>query len=110
VQYTVEPEVVEGCDCPDCRAGKHLYALHRWRDGQWQFVGVSLQAYASTDECKRTHWWGIEFHAEDVWEDGTAIVPPENAQRPTSSIGGKVTLDLNALHLSAEALRKHWLK
>jgi len=110
VKYTVEPEIVEGCECEDCRAGRHLYALHRWLGGQWTFVGVSLQSYASAEDCKRHHYWGIEFQADAVWEDGTAILPPESTERPKSSTGRKVTLDLDAFQKAAERLKGHWLR
>jgi hypothetical protein len=110
VKYTVEPEIVEGCECEDCRAGRHLYALHRWLGGQWTFVGVSLQSYASADDCKRTHWWGIEFRPDDVWEDGTPITPPEHMEKPASGSGRKVVLNTAALQQAAERLKGHWLR
>jgi hypothetical protein len=98
------------CDCPDCRAGIHLYELHCWQDGQWQFVGVSLQSYASAAECKRSHWWGIKFRADDVWEDGTPITPPKHIEKPASGTGRKVMLDTAALQKAAERLKGHWLR
>jgi len=100
--------MIEGCRCDDCRTGRHLYALHRWQDGQWQFVGISLQSYASADECKQQHWWGIQFEPGDTWEDDTPVVPPERIERPKSSTGRKVTLDQKAFVKSAEALERHW--
>ena len=109
MKYAVTPVTETDCDCPDCRAGRHLYELNRWRDGQWQFVGVSLQSYASAKDCKQHHYWGIEFQAGDVWEDGTAILPPESAERPKSNTGRRVTLDLDAFQKSAGALKRHWL-
>jgi hypothetical protein len=92
VKYTVEPEIVEGCECEDCRAGRHLYA----RCG-------------SADACKRDHWWGIEFRAEDTWEDGTPITSAEQMEEPASGTGQPVTLDTDALQKSAEALERHWI-
>ncbi len=107
--------MIEGCRCDDCRAGRHLYELHRWQDNQWQFVGISLQVYASAEDCQRHHHWGIAFHAEDVWEDGTAILPPESIgqahpEKPKSGTGRRVTLDQKALVKAAEALERHWLR
>ena len=110
VKYTVEPEIVEGCECEDCRAGRHLYELHCWQDDQWTFVGVSLQSYASAEDCKRTHWWGIEFHADDVWEDGTPITSPKQMEKPASGTGRKVMLNTAALQQAAERLKGHWLR
>ena len=110
MKYTVEPQVVAGCECEDCRAGRHIYALQRWQDGKWIVAGVSLQSYASADECKRNHRWGIEFCADDVWEDGTQVMPPEHMQTPASACGHKVMLDTAALQKSAERLKLHWLQ
>jgi hypothetical protein len=103
------------CDCPDCRAGKHLYELHCWRDGQWQFVGISLQSYASTEDCQRQHHWGLQFRPDDTWEDGTAILLPESIgqahpEKPKSGTGRRVTLDQAAFVKAAEALERHWLR
>ena len=104
--------MIEGCRCDDCRAGRHLYALHRWQDNQWQFVGISLQSYASADECKQQHPWGILFEPGDTWEDGTPVVPPEPACKKewSSSTGGRVTLNQRAFAEAAEALKRHWLR
>jgi hypothetical protein len=110
VKYTVEPQVVAGCECKDCRAGSHIYALQRWQDGKWIVVAVSLQSYASADECKRTHRWGIEFHANDVWEDGIQITAAERTEKPASPCGGKVMLNTAALQKSAERLKLHWFQ
>lgn len=110
MKYTVEPEIVEGCECDDCRAGRNIYTLHRWQGGQWAVVAVSLQSYASADECKRTHRWGIEFRADGVWEDGTQVMPPEHMETPASACGHKVMLDTGALQKSAERLKGHWLR
>jgi len=110
MKYTVEPEMVGACECEDCRAGRHLYTLRRWQNGQWTVVAVSLQSYASADECKRTHRWGIEFHADDMWEDGTQITATERMDKPASACGRKVMLDTAALQESAERLKGHWLR
>jgi len=77
-------------------------------DGQWTFVGVSLQSYASADECKQNHWWGIEFRAEDTWEDGTPITSAERVEKAASGTRRRVILDTEALQRSAEALERHW--
>lgn len=113
VKYKVRLVTQANCHCPDCRAGKHLYELHRWRDGEWQFVGISLQSYASAEDCQRNHHWGIPFQAEDVWEDGTPILPPERRGQAQpaklkSGAGHKVILDHKAFVKSAEALERHW--
>jgi len=110
MKYIVKPAIVGSCDCPDCRAGRHLYELHRWQDGQWRFVGVSLQSYASTEDCQRHHHWGIGFQTDDVWEDETPILPPERTERSKSSTGCRVTLDQKAFVKAAEALEQHWLR
>ena len=112
MKHKVEPVRVADCDCPDCRVGKHLYELFRWQDDQWQFVGISLQGYASTTECQQKHRWGIEFAAEDTWEDGTPILPPAREEPASpkpgkSGGGGRVVLDLEKLAQSAAALEKH---
>jgi hypothetical protein len=107
VKYTIAPEIVDGCDCEDCRAGRHLYALHRWADGHWTFVGVSLPSCGSADACKRDHWWGIEFRAEDTWEDGTRITAAERMETAASGTGRKVILDTAALLRSTAALERH---
>lgn len=115
VTYRVIPVTRADCDCPDCRAGKHLYELHCWQDGQWRFVGVSLQSYGSAEDCKQHHYWGIEFQADDVWENETSILPPESIgqahpDKPKSGTGRRVTLDQKAFVKSAEALEQHWLR
>lgn len=106
--YTVEPARVEGCACEDCRAGRHLYSLLRWTDDEWQFVGMSLQSYASAEECRRSHRWGMQFAPEDTWEDGTPIVEP--AAKSPPGTGGKVVLNNAAFQKSLEALERHCLR
>jgi len=113
-KYRVVPLTRTDCDCPDCQAGKHLYQLERWRGGQWQSVAWSLQGYASAEECKRNHYWGVAFQPGDTWEDGTPIVRPEDrrqTQQKTNEPGTRrmVPLDTDALRKSAAALKKHWL-
>ena len=110
MKYRVIPVTSANCDCPDCRAGRHLYELNRWRDGQWQFVGVSLQTYGSAEDCKRDHYWGIEFQADDVLEDGTPITSPEHMEKPAPGSGRKVVLNTAALQKAAERLKGHWLR
>jgi hypothetical protein len=107
--FTVEPETVEGCDCPDCLAGKHIYSLYRWTEIGWRFAATSLQSYSSAEECKQKHWWGIIFGPNAVWEDGQPVVEPVLEERPDEArVGGKVVLDTEALQKSAELLEKHW--
>ena len=108
MKYTVEAARVESCDCEDCRAGRHLYSLLRWTDTAWQFVGISLQSYASAEDCQQNHRWGMQFAPDDTWEDGTPIVAPAPNRSP--STGGRVLLDHEAFAKSAEALERHWLK
>ena len=110
MKYRVIPVTSANCDCPDCRAGQHLHELHCWQDDQWTFVGVSLQSYASAEDCKRTHWWGIEFRPDDVWEDGTPITSPKQMEKPASGTGRKVVLNTAALQKAAERLKGHWLR
>ena len=115
MKYKVTAEIPDACDCEDCRAGRHLYSLLRWTDNEWQFVGISLKSYTSATDCQQNHHWGIPFQAEDVWEDGTPILPPERkgqsqTEKPKTVSGGKVTLDQEALAKSAEALERHWLR
>jgi hypothetical protein len=104
VKSTLEPEIVDACEGEDCRAGRHLYALHCWADGHWPFVGVSLPSYGSADACKRDHWWGIEFRAENTWEDRTRSTAAERMEKAASGTGRKVILDTAALQRSTEPL------
>ena len=107
--FTVEPETVEGCDCPSCRAGKHIYSLYRWTEEGWRYAATSLQSYDSAEECKRKHYWGIVFGPNPVWEDGQPIVEPVWEQRPDEErVDGKVVLDNQAFQESIEMLEKHW--
>ena len=41
--YTVKPAITEGCDCEDCRAGKHLYFLYRLPATGKNWSAMSLQ-------------------------------------------------------------------
>jgi hypothetical protein len=78
MKYTVKPAIVEGCECEECKAGRHLYFLYRCSElesGRWS--GVTLHTYASAQECKEDHYWGIRFGPDDVWEDGSPIVQPD---------------------------------
>ena len=113
MKYTVTPVTKTDCDCPDCRAGRHLYGLHRWQDGQWQFVGVSLQSYTSADDCKQQPPVGNRsLNRGTTWEDGTPIVPPEPAcqkERP-SGTGGRVELARNAFAEVGGEVKRHWLR
>ena len=110
--YRVVPLTRSNCDCPDCRAGKHLYELQRWRDNRWQDAAVSLQGYRTAEEA-RHHYWGIRFESDAVWEDGTPVEGREAMQHPQPKseepyTGPMVPLNTDALRKSAKALEKHW--
>jgi hypothetical protein len=114
MKYTVKPAIVEGCDCEDCRAGRHIYLLYRLPANGSDWSAMSLQAYSSAEECKRNHYWGIEFGPDAKWEDGTPVVEPEPMREAhpdggQASTGGMVKLDGEALRKSAELLERHWL-
>src|ERR1035437_100303 len=68
MKHIVIPETVEGCDCEDCRAGRHLYSLFCWRDGEWSWRATSLRAYTSVEECKQKHPWMLVFEPGSTWE------------------------------------------
>ncbi len=76
--YKVVAENPLGCDCEDCRAGRHLYSLFRLQDGKWQYVGTTLQTYATPEACIRDHSWGVQFEPDAVWEDGCPVVQVES--------------------------------
>ncbi len=86
--YKVVADLIPDCDCEDCRAGRHLYSLFRWRDGQWLHIGFSLKTYASPQDCMRNHLWGIQFEPDAVWEDGSPVVQPKPT--PVSESDGAV--------------------
>jgi hypothetical protein len=111
MKYTVRPVTKEGCDCDNCRAGKHLYSLFRWKDGQWRWVAMSLQSYASAQECKRQHYWGVQFKPGDTWEGGSPVEEPEEVrlQAAQAEPGEMVPLDQEALTKSLDALKRHVL-
>ena len=71
---------------------------------------MSMQAYASAEDCKQNHYWGLDFGPDDTWEDGSPIVVPRPARgaEPQASAGGMVALDAEAFSKSAEMLEKHW--
>ena len=112
MKYTVKPEIVQGCECEDCKAGRHIYALFRWKPDGWSWAATSLQTYSSADECKERHPWGIVFGPDAVWEDGTPVVDPEPMLTQRSKVpadaAGMVPLDMGALKKSADLLEKHW--
>lgn len=109
-RYTIQALALADCDCEDCRAGRHLYELLRWQEGEWHWVATSLMTYASAEECRRSHPWMIAFEPGAVWEDGSLIVPPVPACRAESahSTGGLVRLNTQALTKSFESLARHW--
>ncbi|MCX6928234.1 MAG: hypothetical protein NT154_34240 [Verrucomicrobia bacterium] len=108
--YTVKPAITEGCDCEDCRAGKHLYFLYRLPATGKNWSAMSLQPYGSAEECKREHCWGLNFGPDDTWEDGAPIVVPKRRQSAHPDEHGMVRLDGEALRKSADALEKHWAR
>jgi hypothetical protein len=111
MKWTVEPVIVEGCDCEDCKAGRHLYRLYRCGNKDWS--AMSLQAYSSAEECKQKHYWGVNIGPDDTWEDGTPIVEPKPLREthpdgPKFSTSGRVRLDGKIFQKWAETLQKHW--
>ena len=111
--YKVIAETTPDCDCADCRAGRHLYSLLRWRDGDWTYVGTCLQTYASAEDCMRNHWLGIQFQPEDVWEDGSPVVQPEptaSAEAMSEASGPRrmVQIDGGEFGKQMETLLKHF--
>lgn len=114
MKYTVEPAIVEGCDCEDCKAGRHLYRLYRCPKKGSNWAAMSLHPYSSAEECKQKHYWGVNIGPDDTWEDGSPIVQPKPMREAhpdgrRSSTGGMVMLNAEALQKSAELLEKHWL-
>jgi len=84
---------VEGCDCEDCRARQaSLRPLSGTAQGK-DWSAMSLQSYSSAEECKQKHYWGIDFGANPVWEDGTPVVQPKPSQSPNPDKNGMVPLD-----------------
>jgi hypothetical protein len=108
MKYTVTPAIVEGCNCEDCRAGRHIYLLYRLPATGKNWSGMSLQTYSSAEECKREHLWGIDFGPDATWEDGSPIVEPQPKHETQPDENGMVPLDADAFAKSAEALEKHW--
>jgi hypothetical protein len=108
MKYTVTPIVTEGCDCEDCKAGRHLYLLYRLPATGKDWSAMSLQMYASAEECKREHDWGLDFRPGDTWDDDSPIVVPERKHEAHPDEKGMVLLDAKAFAKSAEALEKHW--
>jgi|GEM_PF-5382339 len=110
MKYTVQPLASADCDCDDCRAGRHLYELLRWQEGEWHWVATSLKGYASAADCKANHYWVLDFEPGAVWDDGSPIVPPVPACKAESahSTGGLVRLNTQALTKSFESLARHW--
>src|ERR1017187_9625188 len=98
MKYRVEPVIVEGCDCADYKAGRHLYRRYRIPARGEKWSAMSLQAYSSAEECKQKHYWGIQFGPDATWEDGTPVVQPEPMRKAhpdggQPNTGGGVRLD-----------------
>ena len=106
--YTVKPAIVEGCNCEDCRAGRHIYLLYRLPANGSDWSAMGMQTYSSAEECKREHQWGLDFGPSDTWEDGAPIVVPERKHEAHPEEKGMVLLDAKAFAKSAAALEKHW--
>jgi hypothetical protein len=107
MKYRVEPIIVDGCDCEDCKAGRHPYLLYRLPATGTHWSAMSLQTYASAEEAKQ-HDWGIDFGPDAQWDDGSPVVVPEG--RPSQAQPderGMVPLDGKAFAKSAEALIRH---
>ena len=112
MKYTLKSCTVDGCDCADCKAGKHLYELLRWKDDEWHFVGMSLLGYVSAAECKLKHYWGLKFESDDTWEDGTPIEAEESSppkEQPSGPVE-MVPLNVEALVKSMESMQRHMPK
>ena len=112
VTYTVKAMTVEGCDCEDCRAGRHIYSLYRWKANSWQWAATSLQSYPSPEECKAKHAWGIAFEPSAIWEDGMRVVEPQPMEDTRPGDGGAlqwVPLDMDALRKSCDTIIRHWV-
>ncbi len=111
MKYRVEPIITEGCDCEDCKAGRHLYLLYRMSATAKRWSAMSLQAYSSPEEAKAKHDWGIDFGPDAQWDDGSPVVLPEpQPSKVQPDEHGMVHLDGEALAKSAERLAKHWVE
>jgi hypothetical protein len=115
MRYKVVAETTPDCDCADCRAGRHLYSLFYWKDGEWMHAGFSLLTYTSPEDCMKNHWWGVQFAPDAVWEDGSPVVPPKQAlsadmDNEAPGTQRMVTLDGQALARSLESMRKHLIE
>jgi hypothetical protein len=113
--YRVVPLTQPGCDCEDCRAGRHLYELERWQANRWKPAATSLQAYGSAEKCRQKHYWGIRFEPNATWEDGAPVLEPEDLRpmQPDSEEPGPVRmvpLNTDALGKSVVALARHWFQ
>ena len=113
MKYTLKPAIVEGCQCEECRAGRHLYYLYRCSNlesGYWS--SMSLHTYESAQEAKENHYWGIAFGPDDTWEDGSPIRQPDllaEMRAAGRTDRGMVPLNVEVLKKSTEMLEKHWV-
>ncbi len=106
MQYRVEPITFPGCECDHCAAGRHLYLLYRIPATGTRWSAMSLRTYASAEECKEKHPWGIQFHPGDTWEDGAPVIEPEQP-RVVPSENGMVALDPASFGEGVEVLENH---
>ena len=111
--YSVQPELVGGCDCEDCRAGRHVYSLYELTEAGWEWAAMSLKLYTSAEECKRRHWWGIHLGPNALWADGQPVVEADpmkevRPNQPQPDANGMVPLDTKALLKSFEVVKRHW--
>ena len=114
MKYAAKPAIVDGCDCEYCKAARHIYFLYRLPATGKNESALSLQLYSSAEECKRKHFWGIQFRPDATWEDGTPVVEPEPIQAAhpdgrRSGTEGRVRLDGKMFGKWAEKLKRHWL-
>ncbi len=110
--YTVKAVTVEGCDCEDCQAGRHIYSLYRWKENTWKWVGTSLQSYLSPEQAKAKHRWCIDFEPGAIWEDGMPVVEPpreDDARLEDGRAVEMVPLDTDALRKSCDTMIRHWV-
>lgn len=106
--YGIVPITTSRCDCEDCRAGKFLFDLQSFRDGEWCWSGMTLVSYANVEDCRLHHDWGIQFPPGATWEDGTPIVPPKEEPRPIGPARGEAGfIDPSSLQPAIRSLSEH---
>jgi hypothetical protein len=53
MKYRVEPIITEGCDCEDCKAGRHLYLLYRIATGAQREQALAEMETGHGSWCSR---------------------------------------------------------